>query len=39
MDWPHVFPGSLVPPALGLYVVTVQCSSLFNDGPGDLPGT
>ena len=34
MDWqPQVFLGSMVPLALGLYVVTAQHGSLVNDGP------
>ena len=36
MDWPQMFPGSLVPLALGLYVVIAWCGSLVNDGPRDV---
>ena len=36
MDWPKVFSCSMVPLALGLYVVTVQCGSFVSDGPRDV---
>ena len=35
VDWLQMFPGTTVPLALGLYVVTVWCSSLVNNGPKD----
>ena len=31
-----MFPSSLVPLALGLYIVAVWCSSLVNNGPRDI---
>ena len=37
LDWPQVFPSSMVPLALGLYIVTVQHGRLSNDGPSDVP--
>ena len=33
MDWPQMFPGSMVSLVLGLYIVTVWCGSLIDDGP------
>ena len=36
MDWSQVFPSSMVPLALDLYIVTVQCDSLVNYGPRDV---
>ena len=36
MDWPQVFPCSTLPFALGLYEVTVWCSSLVDNGPGNV---
>ena len=36
MDWPQVFPGSLVPLALDLYMVAAWHSSLIDNGPRDV---
>ena len=36
MDWPQVFPCSIVPFAFGLYEVTAWCGSLANDDPRDV---
>ena len=36
MDRPYVFPASAVLFALGLYDVTVQLSSLADDGPWEV---
>ena len=35
-DWPQVFPCSMISLALGLYVVSVWCSSLVNDSLRDV---
>ena len=36
VDWPHMFPGSAVPFALGFYDVAAQCGSTFDDGHRDV---
>ena len=36
MDWPQMFPGSLVPLTLGPYIVAAWHSSLVSDGPRDI---
>ena len=36
VDWPQMFPGPMVPLALGLYIVTAWHGSLIDNGPGDV---
>ena len=36
VDWPSMFPDSMVAFALGFYDVAVQCSSLVDHGPQDV---
>ena len=36
MDWPQVFPGTMVPLALGLYIVAAQHGGLIDNVPRDV---